>query len=84
MGSDLGEAAKGRLRKDLHEDSSVLPNLVINQKDHKLPDPVSGPLKTRPVCRLLAPTTKDLVICEPTKEALGTEDILSKVEALNA
>ena len=31
MGTDHGEKAQNRLKKALHEDNSVVPNLVMNQ-----------------------------------------------------
>ena len=84
-----------RLKKAMQEESSVIPNLVMNQKDHKPVDPVTGLPKTCPVCEastthnqrpsaLLSSIMQATFQSETTCEATSTEDMLSKVQWLNS
>ena len=83
-----------RIRSAFHEDSSIVPNLIITQKDHKPIEPNTGLPKTRPVCEAssthnqrLSDMLSDILAAtfdsEDTVEAISTEDMLSKVETLN-
>ena len=94
MGEDMGEKGQNRLKRALHEDISVIPNLILNQKDHKDVDKDTGLPKTRPVCEascthnqrcsnLLTDIMGATFECEDTSEAISTEDLLSKIDVLN-
>ena len=54
VGETHGEKNQTRVKKALHEDITVIPNLTILQKDHKLVDPDTG----LPATRQVAPSTK--------------------------
>ena len=93
VGEEHGEKEQRRLRNALHEEISTIPNLILNQKDHK---PVSeeGLPKTRPVCAansthnqrlsdLLSDIMNAVFKAEDTAEAISTGDILSKIDKVN-
>ena len=94
IGQDHGEKEMSRIKNALHEDSSIVPNLIITQKDHKPIDPNTGLPKTRPVCEAssthnqrLSDMLSDILAAtfdsEDIIEAISMEDMLSKIEGLN-
>ena len=73
----------------MHEDCSIIPNLIMNQKDHKPIDEKTGLPKTIPVCEAssthnqrLSNLLSDIMAAtfesEPSVEAISTEDMLAK------
>ena len=94
IGKEHGEANETRCRNACMENSSVIPDIIFRQKDHK---PVSkdGLPKTRPLClasctcqqrisEYLCTITKATFSAEDTpSEAISTEDMLSAVDSLN-
>ena len=49
MGEDWGESGEFRVRRAMHEVSTIIPHISCTAKDHK-PIPESGVPQTRPLC----------------------------------
>ena len=84
-----------RLHRDLNEDRTIVPDLILTQKNQKPIDPETGLPKTRPVClsRVNFNQRANDYLCQllgapikadPTAEANSTEDALSKIDSLNS
>ena len=82
-----------RLRKALHEEITVIPDLTLMQKDHKKMDESVIP-KTRPVCEArctynqranghLAAILGAVIEADPSTEAISTEDAISRLDSIN-
>ena len=78
----------------MDEDKTVIPNLILTQKNQKPIDPVTKLPKTRPVCLTrtsynqrandyLCWITGASIKGNPTKEAISTEDNIAGIDKLN-
>ena len=85
---------KDRLTKAMDEDKTVIPNIILTQKNQKPIDPVTKLPKTRPVCLTrtsynqrandyLCWITGASIKGNPTKEAISTEDNIAGIDKLN-
>ena len=94
VGETHGEKNQNRVKKALHEDITVVPNLTILQKDHKPVDPETGLPATRPVCEAsvtfnqranqhLCTILQGVTRSDPTCEKISTEDMISRIDHLN-
>ena len=94
-GQDNVEKNQERLGKAFVENRTIVPDMILLQKNQKPVDTQTGLPKTRPVC--LAKSTFNqrandhlcmilgaTIHSDPTCESISTEDNLSKVDALNA
>ena len=84
-----------RLHRDMNEDRTVVPDLILTHKNQKPLDPETNLPKTRPVClsRVNFNQRANDYLCQllgapikadPTAEANSTEDAPSKVDSLNS
>ena len=84
-----------RLHRNLNEDRTVVPDLILTHKNQKPLDPETNLPKTRPVClsRVNFNQRANDYLCQvlgvpikadPTIESNSTEDALSKVNKLNS
>ena len=92
VGQDHGQTNEERLRRAMHEKSTIIPPLVLQQKDHKaIKDGIPA---VRPVCEAsrtinqrMSDMLTDVLQAEyatgHTTEAISTEDFLSKIEGMN-
>ena len=88
MGKDWGEKGEWRLRRAMHENITVIPQMSCTQKDHKqLPE--TGVPKTRPICdasctinQRISDTVTDVLQAlsladDDTCEVVSTDDLMS-------
>ena len=94
IGEEQSDSSKDRLTDALHEDSTILPDMIVQQKTHKPIDPKTGLPKTRGVCLAsatfnqringhLCTVLNGVIQSEPTNEAISTEDKIAKIDQLN-
>ena len=93
-GQDNTKQAHERLIRALDEDKSVLPNLILTQKNQKPVDSITKLPKTRPVCLTrtsynqcandyLCYLTGASIKGNPSREAISTEDNLAGIDCLS-
>merc|ERR1711954_31 len=91
IGEAHGEANQDRVRDALHEDRTILPDLVLTQKNQKPLCKETKLPKTRPICQ--ASTTFNMrasghlctilggaIAADETCESISTEDTIAKVD----
>ena len=94
IGTESSSTNRERLTDALHENLTIVSDMIVQQKTHKPIDPETGLPKTRALCLASATFNQRLnghlvtilggcIQTEPNSEAISTEDKISKIDKLN-